>query len=142
MIRLQGLTEKIHPGRTGQILCAASNFVDYFEATVRGLAVSRCPLTLRRKKLYTQRRRGQCHIRKSSWQLPISIPLPTCRETKSKTNQGGIAHHGRFPPYLEKTLNNVEYTLRVMCLTLGLTRKQMIVEPAFKIIWHNDIFHQ
>lgn len=49
---------------------------------------------------------------------------------------------GRFPPYLEKTLNNVEYTLRVMCLTLGLTRKQMIVEPAFKIIWHNDIFHQ
>ena len=44
--------------------------------------------------------------------------------------------------YLEKTLNNVEYTLRVMCLTLGLTKKQMIVEPAFKIIWHNDIFHQ
>lgn len=73
--------------------------MDYFEATVHGLAVSRCPLTLRRKKLYTQRRRGQCHIRKSSWRLPISIHLPTCREAKSKTKQGGIAHHGRFPPY-------------------------------------------
>ena len=76
--------------------------MDYFESTPPGLAVSRCPLTLRRKKLYTQRRRGQCHIRKSSWRLPISIPLPTCRETKSKTKQGGIAHHGRFPPYLKK----------------------------------------
>ena len=29
-----------------------------------------------------------------------------------------------------------------MCLTLGLTRKQMIVEPAFKIIWHNDILEK
>ena len=48
---------------------------------------------------YTQRRRGQCHIRKSSWRLPISIPLPTYREAKSKTKQGGIAI-GRFPHYL------------------------------------------
>ena len=68
--------------------------MDYFEATVPGLAESRCPLTLRRKKLYTQRRRGQCHIRKSSWRLPISIPLPTCREAKSKTKiVDGHAHY-------------------------------------------------
>ena len=101
MIRLQGLTEKIHPEGTCQILCAASNFVDYFEATPYSLAVSRCPLTLRRKKLYTQRRRGQCHIRKSSWQHPISIPLPTCRDANTKTKQGGIAT-GRFPLLLMK----------------------------------------
>ena len=52
---------------------------------------------------------------------------PIKQRAVHKDSKGGIAHHGRFPPYLEKTLNNVEYTLRVMCLTLGLTRKQMIV---------------
>ena len=57
VIRLQGLTEKIHP--SGRAIFIAEKIVDYFEATVPGLAVSRCPLTLRRKKLYTQRRRGQ-----------------------------------------------------------------------------------
>ena len=97
VIRLQGLTEKIHP-QDGPFL-SQGKIVDYFEATVPGLAVSRCPLTLRRKKLYTQRWRGQCHIRKSSWRLPISIPLPTCREANTKTKQGGIAIR-RFPPYL------------------------------------------
>ena len=58
--------------------------MDYFEATVHGLAVSRCPLTLRRKKLYTQRRRGQCHIRKSSWRLPMSISLQPKQQSQIK----------------------------------------------------------
>ena len=40
VIRLSRLDRKNPSFRAGQIICAASYFMDYFEATVYGLAVS------------------------------------------------------------------------------------------------------
>jgi len=50
--------------------------VDYFEATVLGLAVSRCPLTLRRKNVI-QERQQQGNFASKREQRETRFPLPS-----------------------------------------------------------------
>jgi hypothetical protein len=63
--------------------------VDYFEATVHGLAVSRCPLTLRRKKLYTSDSRCNVTDKNHHGSFPYQFLSSQAAEPRQKQSKDG-----------------------------------------------------
>ena len=82
---------------------------------MHGLAVSRCPLTLRRKKLYTSDSRCNVTDKNHHASFPYQFLSQGSSRAKSKTKQGRIATR-RFPPSLKKEPPNGGLVKKILLL--------------------------